>query len=95
MHVLQASKCCNDLYLYKICIFLFQFDYSEPVVSSVQEEVKEPVDSGPRPWNEPKIPLQEQKSQRQKIDEAIGNIKVCCCHSTGLLGVEALRHLLV
>lgn len=40
------------------------------------EEVKEPVDNGPRPWNEPKIPMQEQKSQRQKIDEAIGTIKV-------------------
>lgn len=45
--------------------------------SAVQEEVKEPVDNGPRPWNEPKIPLQEHKSQRQKIDEAIGTIKVC------------------
>ncbi|XP_063878953.1 major facilitator superfamily domain-containing protein 6-like isoform X1 [Scylla paramamosain] len=61
------------------CAFItasqFKFDYSEPMPSAVQEEVKEPVDNGPRPWNEPKIPLQEHKSQRQKIDEAIGTIK--------------------
>lgn len=69
-----------------------QFDYSEPVVSSVQEEVKEPVDNGPRPWNEPKIPLQEQKSQRQKIDEAIGTIKVCHLY-TALFCVEVLQSL--
>lgn len=59
------------------CASLFQFDYSGPVPGAVQEEVKEPLDNGPRPWNEPKIPMQEQKSQRQKIDEAIGTIKVC------------------
>ncbi|XP_071541704.1 major facilitator superfamily domain-containing protein 6-B isoform X2 [Panulirus ornatus] len=53
----------------------FKFDYSEPVTSSALEENKEPVDNGPRPWNEPKIPMQEQKSQRQKFDEAIGTIK--------------------
>ncbi|MPC15470.1 Major facilitator superfamily domain-containing protein 6 [Portunus trituberculatus] len=61
------------------CAFItasqFKFDYSDPIPSAVQEEVKEPVDNGPRPWNEPKIPLQEHKSQRQKIDEAIGTIK--------------------
>ncbi|KAG0711974.1 Major facilitator superfamily domain-containing protein 6 [Chionoecetes opilio] len=62
------------------CAFItasqFKFDYSDLMPSAVQE-VKEPVDNGPRPWNEPKIPLQEHKSQRQKIDEAIGTIKVC------------------
>ncbi|KAK7076565.1 Major facilitator superfamily domain-containing protein 6 [Halocaridina rubra] len=52
----------------------FKFDYTEPAVQ--EAEVKEPVDNGPRPWNEPKIPMQEQKSQRQKLDEAIGNIKL-------------------
>lgn len=36
------------------------------------------MDNGPRPWNEPKIPMQQSKSQRQKIDEAIGTIKVSC-----------------
>ncbi|KAK8729190.1 hypothetical protein OTU49_008670 [Cherax quadricarinatus] len=53
----------------------FKFDYSEAITSTTPEEAKEPVDNGPRPWNEPKIPLQEQKSQRQKLDEAIGTIK--------------------
>ncbi|XP_066958533.1 major facilitator superfamily domain-containing protein 6 isoform X2 [Macrobrachium rosenbergii] len=52
----------------------FKFDYTEPAVRD-DDAVKEPVDNGPRPWNEPKIPMQEQKSQRQKLDEAIGNIK--------------------
>ena len=40
------------------------------------DEVKEPVDTGPRPWNEPKIPLQETKTRQQQIEEAIGTIKV-------------------
>lgn len=40
------------------------------------EEVKEPVDTGPRPWNEPKIPMQQTKTGRQQFEEAIGNIKV-------------------
>ncbi|XP_063594497.1 major facilitator superfamily domain-containing protein 6-like isoform X2 [Penaeus indicus] len=53
----------------------FKFYYSEASNDMTLEEVKEPVDNGPRPWNEPKIPMQEQKSQRQKIDEAIGTIK--------------------
>lgn len=53
----------------------FKFYYSEASNDMNLEEVKEPVDNGPRPWNEPKIPMQEQKSQRQKIDEAIGTIK--------------------
>lgn len=57
-------------------ISYFQFYYSEASNDMNLEEVKEPVDNGPRPWNEPKIPMQEQKSQRQKIDEAIGTIKV-------------------
>ncbi|XP_045613661.1 major facilitator superfamily domain-containing protein 6 [Procambarus clarkii] len=53
----------------------FKFDYSEAISSTTPEEAKEPIDNGPRPWNEPKIPMQEQKSQRQKLDEAIGTIK--------------------
>ena len=39
------------------------------------EEVKQPVDTGPRPWNEPKIPMQQTKSGKEKIEEAIGTIK--------------------
>ncbi|XP_047500797.1 major facilitator superfamily domain-containing protein 6-like isoform X2 [Penaeus chinensis] len=53
----------------------FKFYYAEASNDMSLQEVKEPVDNGPRPWNEPKIPMQEQKSQRQKIDEAIGTIK--------------------
>ena len=41
------------------------------------EEVKEPVDAGPRPWDAPRIPMAEPtKSNKQKIDEAISQMKV-------------------
>ncbi|KAB7503253.1 Major facilitator superfamily domain-containing protein 6, partial [Armadillidium nasatum] len=53
-----------------------KFEHSEPVSNTIPlEEVKEPVDNGPRPWNEPKIPMQQTKTRREKFDEAIGNIK--------------------
>ena len=55
-----------------------QFDYTPKEESGVPlEEVKEPVDTGPRPWNEPRIPMAEPtKSNKQKIDEAISQMKV-------------------
>lgn len=40
------------------------------------DEIKEPVDTGPRPWNEPKIPMQQTKTGKEKIEEAIGTLKV-------------------
>lgn len=49
----------------------------EPVSNVIPlEEVKQPVDTGPRPWNEPKIPMQQTKTNREQFEEAIGNIKV-------------------
>ena len=56
---------------------LLQFDYSDVEESIEVEEVKTDPDYGaPRPWNEPKIPMQQVKSTREKLEEVAGTLKV-------------------
>lgn len=43
------------------------------------QEVKTETDEyggAPRPWNEPKIPMQQNKSGREKLEEVVGTLKV-------------------
>lgn len=43
------------------------------------QEVKTEADEyggAPRPWNEPKIPMQQTKSGREKLEEVVGTLKV-------------------
>ncbi|CAL4060518.1 unnamed protein product [Meganyctiphanes norvegica] len=55
----------------------FKFDYTRPSNDVALEEVdKEPVDNGPKPWNEPKIPMAPAaKSAKEQFEEAKSQIK--------------------
>ncbi|KAF2359440.1 Major facilitator superfamily associated domain [Trinorchestia longiramus] len=57
----------------------FKFDYSDVGDDSMNmEEVKPDPDEyggAPRPWNEPKIPMQHTKSGREKLEEVVGSLK--------------------
>ena len=56
----------------------FQFDYATPTNNiPMNEAEQEPVDNGPKPWNEPKIPMaQVPKSAKEQFEEAKEQIKV-------------------
>uniref|UniRef100_A0A6A7G3U5 Major facilitator superfamily domain-containing protein 6-like isoform X2 n=2 Tax=Hirondellea gigas TaxID=1518452 RepID=A0A6A7G3U5_9CRUS len=57
----------------------FKFDYSSSDEEAVnmQEVSQEPdqYGSAPKPWNEPKIPMLQTKSGREKLEEAVGTLK--------------------
>ncbi|XP_018028262.1 major facilitator superfamily domain-containing protein 6 isoform X2 [Hyalella azteca] len=57
----------------------FKFDYSSMDDDAMNmEEVKPKSDEyegAPRPWNEPKIPMQQTKTGREKLEEVVGTLK--------------------
>ena len=65
-----------------VAYLMLQFNYDDVADETAMADMKTDEEWGgkPRPWNEPKIPMQQTKTGREKFEEAVGSLKVKYIH---------------